>query len=235
MHTECSRYLVDLRSRFRLNSPEFAFKFFRSKITDQTSQNSVCLSLDYEKLQDWLNKTVYNANCCATVNLHSEIVVSLDSGAEEPGITTCARESYEHKTLPNEGGDDPTIPSDLSPAEVHSLLLNAMHAQEKVNTASDHAMLQSEAQIEFQKETGEPFPADDINDPAAAASGDDVHLPPMSMEPHTPAAMDVDDSATSVALTEAVNPGYSVCPLLRLRFRVLGLRQRRVNLSLAPA
>ena len=52
MHTEYLRYLVDLRSRFRLNSLEFALKFFQSKITDQTPQCSVCLSLDYEKLQD---------------------------------------------------------------------------------------------------------------------------------------------------------------------------------------
>ena len=38
----------------------------------------------------------------------------------------------------------------------------------------------------------------------------------------------------SVAPTEAVNPGY-LCPLLRLSFRVLGLRPRRVNFSLAPS
>ena len=106
----------------------------------------------------------------------------------------------------------PTIPFDLFLDEVQSLLLNAMHAQENVNTAFDSAVLQREAQIELQKETSEPFPTDDIHDPDAAASRDDVHLPPTSTEPHTPAATDVDDSATSVAPTEAVNPGYSMSP-----------------------
>ena len=80
MHAEYSRYMTDLRSCFPLNSPEFALKFFRSKISDQTPQYSICLSLDYEELQDWLNKTVYNANCGTPANLHSEIVSNFDSG-----------------------------------------------------------------------------------------------------------------------------------------------------------
>ena len=121
MRTEYSRYLIDLRSRFRLNSPEYALNFFRSKITEQTPQYSVCLSLDYEKLQDWLNKTVYNVNYGAPMNLHSDIVTSYDS---RPGRGACEPENYDpskstpisaHKVLPGNGGDDPTIPSDLSP------------------------------------------------------------------------------------------------------------------------
>ena len=126
------------------------------------------------------------------MNLHSEIVSSIDSGVEEPDITACGPESFDpigsapipvRKILPSDGGDDPTIPSDHSPDEVHSLLLNAMHAQENVNTASDNAVLQREAQIELQKEAGEPFPTDDNHDPDAAASGDDLHLLPTSTEP----------------------------------------------------
>ena len=157
----------------------------------------------------------------APVTSHSEIVSSLDSGAEEPGIIACEPEGYDpigsapisvHKILPSEGGDDPTTFSDLSPDEIHSILVNALHAQENVNTASDDAMLQREAQIELQKDTGEPFSTDDMHDPDAASSGDDVHLPPTSTEPNTPAAREVDDSATSVAPTEAVNPAYPMSP-----------------------
>ena len=59
MHDEYSRFMIDLRVRFRLSSSEVAMQFFREKITDQTPQYSVCLSLEYKKLQDWLNKTVY--------------------------------------------------------------------------------------------------------------------------------------------------------------------------------
>ena len=73
-------------------------------------------------------------------------------------------------------------------------------------------MIEREAQIELQKETGELFPTDDIGDLDATASGDDVGLPPTSMESHASVGMDVDDSATSVAPTEAANPGYSMSP-----------------------
>ena len=65
MHDSYSRYMNDLRTRFRLSSTENAMRFFRGKITEQTPQYSVCLSLEYEKLQDWLNKTVYNVNYMA--------------------------------------------------------------------------------------------------------------------------------------------------------------------------
>ena len=55
MHSEYSRCMIDLRTRFRLSSTESAMQYFRKKITDQTPQYSVCLNLEYEKLQDWLS------------------------------------------------------------------------------------------------------------------------------------------------------------------------------------
>ena len=97
--------------------------------------------------------------------------------------------------------------------------MNALHAQENVNTASDDAMLQREAQIELQKKTGETFPIDDdVHDPDAAASGDVVHLPPTSKEPSAPAAIEV--------LRRSIRD--IPCPLLRLKFRVLGVHLRHV-------
>ena len=208
IHTEYSRYLIDLRTHFRLNSPEYALNFFRSKITDQTPQYSVCLSLDYEKLQDWFKQTVYNVNYGAPINLRSEILTCYITA--RPGRGACEPASYDpigtapisaisaHKTLPDNGGDDPTIPSDLSPTEIDDILVNALHTEENMNVASDSAMLQREAQIELHKATGEPFPPEDVHDPDASASGDGVNLPPT-----VPAAIDVDDAATSVAPTEA--------------------------------
>ena len=163
-----------------------------------------CLTLDYEKLQDWLNKTVYNVNYGAPMNLHSDIVTRYDSGTARPGRGACEPENYDptgsapisaHKVLPSDGGDAPTIPSDLSPAEIDEIFVNALHAKENMNAASDSA-LQREAQIELQKATGELFPTEDLHDPDAAASGDVIDLPPTST-PNAPAAMDVDDAATS--------------------------------------
>ena len=83
MHDNYSRYMIDLRTRFRLSSTEVAMQFFRGKITDQTPQYSVCLSLEYEKLQDWLNKTVYNVNSGAPSSSNSEIMSDVQSGSDE--------------------------------------------------------------------------------------------------------------------------------------------------------
>ena len=52
-----------------------------------------------------------------------------------------------HKILPDDGWDDPTIPSDLSPKEVDEILVNALHTMENANTASEANLLQREAQI----------------------------------------------------------------------------------------
>ena len=146
-----------------------------SKISeDSTPQYSVCLNLDYERLQGWLNRTVHNVNYGAPSNIGQEIITCVSDGTARPasgGVEPDALDPVgsapfsEHGILPNDGGDDPTIPSDLSPTEVNEILLNAMHAQEVVNVASETALLEREA-------------------------------------------MDVDDAATSVAPTEAVNPGY---------------------------
>ena len=92
---------------------------------------------------------------------------------------------------------------------------------ENANTASEADMLQREAQIEPQKATGEPFPPEDVHDPGAVAERSGADPPPASTEtaaPDAAAAMDVDDAATSVAPTEAVNPRYRG-PRLRIRYR----------------
>ena len=89
IHTEYSRFLIDLRTRFRLHAPEYALQLFRSKMTEQSPQYSVCLNHDYEQLQDWMNRTVYNATYGAPGNLHSEILTCYDEGVARPDRGAC--------------------------------------------------------------------------------------------------------------------------------------------------
>ena len=64
-------------------------QLFRSKMTEQSPQYSVCLNHDYEQLQDWMNRTVYNANYGAPGNLHSEILTCYDEGVAWPDRGAC--------------------------------------------------------------------------------------------------------------------------------------------------
>ena len=154
MHDEYSRYMIDLRVRFRLSSTEVAMQFFRGKITDQTPQYSVCLSLEYEKLQDWLNSS------------NSEIMSNVQSGSDESATSGFALENFDpigsapisaQKILPDDGGDDPTVPSDVAPDEIASIVTDAVQVQQRFQSDSEGATLEREARIQLQKQTGEAF------------------------------------------------------------------------------
>ena len=158
MHSEYSRYVFALRTRFKLSSSDVAMQFFRSKITDQTPQYSVCLSLEYEKLQDWLNKTVYNAKY-GPVSLRSKIASNVDLGAEEPSVS-----GFELENLDPIG---PARSSSTSKRESFFLRVSRMLV---------------------------------------------LRLPLRILLPLSAWTMHVDDSATSIAPSEAVNPGYAMNP-----------------------
>ena len=186
-------------------------RFLRGKITEQTPQYSVCLSLEYEKLQDWLNKTVYNVNYGTPNSSNSEIMSSVQSGSEDSAASGFTLENCDpigsaplsaHKILPDNGGDDPAVPSDVALDEIVSVVDETVRAQKQYQSDSEGATLEREARIELQKQTGEAFPDED----------DGVGSTLDDQDASADAAMDVDDSATSVAPTEAVNPAYAMDP-----------------------
>ena len=134
---------------------------------------------------------------------------SRESGSDEPAISGFVLENFDtigsapisaRKVLPDDGGDDPTLPSDVAPDEIKTIVSDAVQAQQQFQSDSEGAALEREARIELQKQTGEAFRDDDdgvgptLDDQDASANAD----------------MDVDDSAARVAPTEAVNPAYAV-------------------------
>ena len=163
MHDSYSRCMIDLRTRFRLSSTENAMRFFRGKITEQTPQYSVCLSLEYERLQDWLNRTVYNVNYGTPNSSNSETMSSVQSGSEDSAASGFALEDCDpigtaplsaHKILPDDGGDDPTVPSDVALDEIVSVVDATVRTQEQYQSDSEGATLEREARIELQKQRG---------------------------------------------------------------------------------
>ena len=158
---------------------------------------------------------------------------SVQSGSEDSAASGFALENLDpigsaplsaHKILPEDGGDDPTVPSDVALDEIVSILGETVRTQEQHQSDSEGATLDREARIELQRQTGEAFPDED----------DGVGPTLDDQDANADAAMDVDDSATSVAPTEAVNPAYAMYPL-RLSCRALELLQERESSSLAPS
>ena len=113
----------------------------------------------------------------------------------------------DRRILPDDGGDDPTIPCDVALSEVESDVADAVKEQQHFQSEVEGATLEREARIELQNQTGEAFPSGD----------DDVGPALDDSDASGQANMDVDDSATSVAPTsvaptEAVNPAYVLNP-----------------------
>ena len=77
-----------------------------------------------------------------------------------------------------------------------------MQTQESINSESEGATLERRARIELQRQTGELFPDDEQGIGPTLDTTD----------PNASVGMDVDDSATSAAPTEAANPGYAMNP-----------------------
>ena len=126
---------------------------------------------------------------------------SVQSGSEDSAASGLALENLDtigsaplsaHKILPEDGGDDPTVPSDVARDEIVSIIGETVRTQEQYQSDSEGATLDREARIELQKQTGEAFPDEDDG---AGPTLDD-------QDANADAAMDVDDSATSVAPTE---------------------------------
>ena len=108
---------------------------------------------------------------------------NVQSGSDESAVSGFALENFDpigsapisaHKILPDDGGDDPTIPSDVAPDEITSIVSDAVHAQQHFQSDSEGATLAREVRIELQKQTGEAFPDDDptLDDQDASANTD---------------------------------------------------------------
>ena len=66
-----------------------------------------------------------------------------------------------HKILPDDGGDDPTVPSYVTPDEIVSVVDETVRTQERYQSDSEGATLEREARIELLRQTGEAFPDED--------------------------------------------------------------------------